>query len=66
MRLLFLPPYSYSPELNPAEHLWKAIRGDWFANEVFKDLDAVEQALVEGLQTLETAPSRTQALAGFT
>jgi hypothetical protein len=63
MRLLFLPPYS--PELNPAEHLWKAIRSDCFANEVFKDLDAVEQALVEGLQALEAHPSRTQALAGF-
>ena len=25
MRLMFLPPYS--PELNPAEHLWEAIRG---------------------------------------
>ncbi|WP_161805579.1 transposase [Frateuria defendens] len=63
-RLPRLPPYS--PELNPAEHLWKAIRGDCFANAVFRDLDAVEQTLVEGLQTLETDPSRTQALTGFT
>jgi transposase len=24
MRLIFLPPYS--PELNPAEHLWESLR----------------------------------------
>ena len=42
MRLLFLPPYS--PELTPAEHLWKALREDCFANHVFADLDAVEHA----------------------
>jgi hypothetical protein len=29
MRLTFLPPYS--PELDPAEHLWKALREDCFA-----------------------------------
>lgn len=33
MRLVFLPPYS--PELNPAEHLWEALREDCFANHVF-------------------------------
>ena len=63
MRLVFLPPYS--PELNPAEHLWKAIRENCFANAVFKSLDAVEQTLVQSLQALEADPRRTQSLAGF-
>ena len=45
MRLLFLP--AYSPELNPAEHLWEALREDCFANHVFTDLDAVECALTK-------------------
>jgi len=37
MRLLLLP--AYSPELNPAEHLWGSLREDCFANHVFADLD---------------------------
>jgi transposase len=63
MRLIFLPPYS--PELNPAEHLWDALREDAFANTVFADLDAVEQALTEGLIALEADPIRTQSMTGF-
>jgi len=63
MRLLFLPPYS--PELNPAEHLWEALREDCFANHVFADLDAVERSLTDGLRALEADPSRTQSMTGF-
>ena len=63
MRLLFLPPYS--PELNPAEHIWEALREDCFANTVFNGLDAVEDALSAGLLALEDNPSRTQKMAGF-
>ena len=63
MRLLFLPPYS--PELNPAEHLWEALREEYFANHVFDDLDAVERSLPKGLLAMEANPSRTQSLTGF-
>lgn len=63
MRLVFLPPYS--PELNPAEHLWEALREDWFANTVLHDLDAVEDALDDGLVTLESDPGRVQKMTGF-
>lgn len=63
MRLMFLPPYS--PELNPAEHLWKALREECFANDVFKDLQAVEDTLVQGLVALEADPRRTQSMTGF-
>ena len=63
MRLMFLPPYS--PELNPAEHVWEAIREDCFANHVFRDLDHVEQALTTGLVALETNPLRTRSRTGF-
>ena len=63
MRLMYLPPYS--PELNPAEHLWEAIREDCFANHVFADLDAVEAALTDGIACLEANPSRTQSMTGF-
>lgn len=63
MRLILLPPYS--PELNPAEHLWEAVREDCFANHVFADLDTVEVALTKGLVVLESDPTRAQSMTGF-
>jgi hypothetical protein len=63
MRIVLLPPYS--PELNPAEHLWEALREDWFGNTVFNDLDAVEDALDDGLIDLESNSQRVQAMTGF-
>jgi len=63
MRLIFLPPYS--PELNPAEHLWDSLREDCFANHVFANLDAVERALTGGLVALEANPDRTRSMTGF-
>lgn len=63
MRIVLLPPYS--PELNPAEHIWKALREEWFANTVFRDMRAVERALCGGLRALEFDPTRTQNLTGF-
>ena len=63
MRLMFLPPYS--PELNPAEHLWEAIREDCFANHVFADLDAVGHVLADGIAALEANHARTRSMTGF-
>jgi len=63
MRLMFLPPYS--PELNPAEHLWEALRENCFANHVFADLRAVERALTAGIVALEADHVRTQSMTGF-
>ncbi len=63
LRVVFLPPYS--PELNPAEHIWEALREDCFANTVFADLDAVEDTLSSGLLAIESDPSRTRQLTGF-
>jgi hypothetical protein len=63
MRLLFLPPYS--PELNPAEHIWKSLREDCFANHVFASIDAVVTTLANGLAALEEDNTRTQSMTGF-
>jgi len=63
MRLVFLPPYS--PELNPAEHIWEALREDCFANTVFADLDVIERTLSAGLSALESNPSQAQRMTGF-
>lgn len=40
VRLIFLPPYS--PELNPAEHLWKYIRDQKFRNTIYNSLDDID------------------------
>ena len=61
--LSFLPPYS--PELNPAEHLWDCIRENWFPNKKFNSLDAVEDTLVEALISLENDAIKVQNLTGF-
>jgi len=63
MRLVYLPPYS--PELNPAEHLWDFLRENHFANTVLRDLDAVEATLAQGLRDMEADPPSMQKLTGF-
>jgi transposase len=63
MRLVFLPPYS--PEINPAEHIWDTLRENVIGNSVFSSLDAADKALSEGLLSLELDPARMQKLAGF-
>jgi len=63
IKLINLPPYS--PELNPAEHLWEDIREKWFPNLVFKNITAVEDKLVEGLVSLERDNDRVAGLTGF-
>ena len=63
MRLVYLPPYS--PELNPAEHLWDFLRKNHFANTVLRDLDAVEEALAQGLRDMEADLPGMQKLTGF-
>ena len=45
--LVFLP--SYSPELNPAELMWNALRRDYFVNKVFDSLDAATLQAENGL-----------------
>ena len=63
IKLLPLPPYS--PELNPAEHIWEHLRENFFGNEVFASLDAVAQRLFEGLRSLVLNPEITQSLTCF-
>lgn len=63
VRLCYLPPYS--PELNPAEHLWDEIREKWFPNLVFHHMDGVEDALMKALIALEDDPDKVRGLTGF-
>jgi transposase len=54
MELAFLPPYS--PELNPQEQIWDELREKYFGNKLFKSIQAVVDAVVQGLQYLESSP----------
>ena len=63
MRLVLLPPYS--PEINPVEHTWDALRENCIGNTVFASLDAADKALSKGLRSLESDPERMQSLTGF-
>ena len=56
--LVWLPPYS--PELQPAEHLWRLV-DEPVVNRVFPDLDALETVLVDRCRTLEAEPQRLKA-----
>jgi transposase len=61
IRMLYLPPRS--PELNPTEHLWEHLRENYFHNREYPSLEAVEDALVEGLNNL--THESVKSFAGF-
>jgi len=54
IELAFLPPYS--PELNPQEQIWDELREKYCRNKFFKNLEAVVDAVVQGLHHMETLP----------
>jgi transposase len=54
MALIRLP--SYSPELNPVEHLWDELREKEFANRVFDSLGAAIAQVARGLKRLQDDP----------
>jgi len=45
-RITLVPLPAYTPELNPAEHLWPLVK-EGVANECFKDLDALEERVCQ-------------------
>lgn len=63
MALVRLPPYS--PELNPAEHLWDELREKEFANRVFDSLGAAMAQAAKGLKRLEQHPAFVQSMTGW-
>jgi transposase len=59
---LALPPYS--PELNPAEQVFRALRAK-LANRVFEDLAELEAAVTEELRPFWDQPATLQRLTGY-
>lgn len=60
---LFLPPYS--PELNPVERWFEALRAA-VSNQLFATLEALDQALTQALQPYWEHTPRLAQLTGFT
>ena len=59
------PLPSYSPELNPTEHIWDETREKGFKNEIFNSLSAVEDRLCTTLHDLETDMERVRSITGW-
>lgn len=59
---LRLPPYS--PELNPAEQVFRHLRAH-LANRIFTDLDDLDAALTDALRTFWVNPPLLQRLVGY-
>jgi transposase len=62
VHLLFLP--AYSPELQPAEHLWP-LTNDALANAHFADLDALDDAQFARCAALQRQPDRIRSATLF-
>jgi hypothetical protein len=63
IRLIEQPPYS--PEVNPVEHVWDELREKYFHNRVFPSLEALIDALCQGLNDLADDPERLRSLTSF-
>jgi len=63
IRLHLLP--SYSPELNPQEHIWDELREKHFHNQAFDSIDALEDRSVEGLLHLEQHPEIVKSITAW-
>ena len=61
---LFQP--AYSPELNPAEHIWHYIRENGgFKNRTFNSIQEVEDNLCQAVRTLLTDKNKIKSITGF-
>jgi transposase len=63
VRYIYLPPYS--PELNPAEHLWETIRNMKFRNTTYNSLNEVQDALIDSFEFLDNNKEQVSKLTYF-
>lgn len=59
----YLPPYS--PQLNPAEHIWEYLRMYWTGNRYYNILDDLVQTIGNGFEQLFKNPSIVKSLCNF-
>lgn len=62
IKVEFLPPYS--PELQPAERLWKLV-DEPLVNECFQSLDEIEELLVKRCNVLSNMKAEIRNLTNY-
>src|SRR5919199_2521276 len=60
-----IPQPSYSPELNPVEHIWEEVREQWFHHRVFPALSKLVATLAEGRRHLAIHPAQVRSMTNF-
>ena len=60
LTLVSLP--AYAPELNPVERLWLYLREHHWSNRTYPDLDALEDAAVEGWRAVCLHPEKIETI----
>lgn len=63
IRIIYQPPYS--PEVNPAEHLWEHLREKYLSNRYWATLDNLESVLSTALAEASKMKKHIQSLVGF-
>jgi transposase len=63
IRLIYQP--AYSPQVNPAEHVWEELREKHFSNRFFSSLDLLIEELCTGLNELSADKERLQSMIWF-
>lgn len=63
IRIVYQP--SYSPEVNPVEHLWEYIRENHLRNYIWSTLDALEKTLETILKKIMESSEMIRTLVGF-
>ena len=61
--IIHLPPYS--PELNPVENFWKALKKEGFYNRVFSNMTEVENLLESKLKHFEDHPNSVRSIVAY-
>ena len=61
--LLPLPPYNYSPELNPMENIWDYLRGNKLSRRFWQSYEAIVAACKEAWLFLTGDPERIDSIA---
>lgn len=63
IRLIFQP--AYSPEVNPVEHLWEAVREKYLHNRIFSSLEDLAGVLCQALHELTEDQERLRSMMFF-